>query len=155
MSKAYVFTLAPFIAAFLTGQGYDDVKLVQAIESEGNSNLKLDPAASGVNQRHSYTPASVNSRGGKPASSRAKITHAYVFDGSGTIPEQFAGWHDATVALAKRYGTLTAIPLPVTLKTWLDAKFKLDAGKAETKGNGKHRGNGNVQPNVPPAQVPA
>ena len=153
--KTYTFTLAPFIAIDFAARGYDNDKLTQAIESEGNANLKLDTSASGVSQRHSFTPASVNSRGGKPASSRAKIGHTFVFDGTGSICEEFAGWHDAVVAMAKRYGTLTAIPLTVRLQTWLDAKFKAAVDADKAKGNGRNGRNGDVKPNVPAVQVPA
>jgi len=138
--KAYTFTLAPLISDFLTEAGYDAGKLVNAVESNGNDNLTAEMPTQKT--KHGFTPARVGSRVGKPASSTASVNTQQRFIGKGNTPEQFAAWHDATVALAGRYGALTAIPLPVTLRTWLDAKFKA-APVA--------RGNGDVKKVAAPA----
>jgi len=125
--KAYTYTLAPVIADFITLSGYDAEKLTQAIESNGNDNLRVVESASRT--AHRFTPERVGVRLTKPASSAATVNHTVRMEGKGNLPEQFAAWADSTVKLIKAHGTLTAIPLPVTLKTWLDAKFKADSAK--------------------------
>jgi hypothetical protein len=83
----------------------------------------------------------------KLAKSAATVTQTLKFNGDGNPPEEFAAWHDATVSIFRTFGELTAFPLPVRLKTWLDAKFRAD-GKpilsAAANGNGPAR-RGNIE----------
>jgi len=147
--KAYNYTLAPVIADFLAPT-YDIDKLTQAIESNGNDIKYMQVTDTSSRANHRFTPERTGIRIGKPASSAATVTNTVRFEGKGNAPEQFAAWADQTVRMVKTFGVLTAIPLPVVLKTWLDAKFK-----AAPTGNGPaRRDKGNVK-SVPAPVVPA
>lgn len=148
--KAYNYTLAPVIADYLSPT-YDIVKLQQAIESNGNDIEYMKIVGEPTTRaNHRYTPERTGVRVGKPASSAATVTNTVRFEGKGNAPEQFTAWADQTVRMVKTFGALTAMPLPVVLQTWLDAKFK-----ATPTGNGPaRRDKGNVK-SVPAPVVPA
>lgn len=143
--KAYNYTLPPFIRDYFTAAGYDADKIQQAVESNGNDNLRVVDTASRAN--HRFTPERTGVRIGKPASSAATVTNTVRFEGKGNLPEQLAAWADLTARMAKTFGELTAIPVPVTLKTWLDAKFRVDGkGKAARRNGGVEKVSAPVVP---------
>lgn len=120
--KHYTFSIAPVLVASLQGLGYDTAKIGNAVEAHGNDNLKVvDTSAKSANR---YTPERANSRVVKPAESAATATTTIKFGGDGSAPRQFAAWHDDTVKMIGKYGELSALPLPVGLRAWLDSKFK-------------------------------
>lgn len=127
LTKAYTFNVAPVIAAMLPG--YDCTKIGNAVEAHGNDNLTVvdtsDKSANGYK-------AEKTSASGKTteASSTATVTKRVKLEGDGSPHRMFAGWHDDTVKMVSKYGKLGACPLPVVLKTWLDAKFKVTAKPA-------------------------
>jgi len=119
--KAYTFTVAPCISEMLPQ--YDTIKIGNAVESHGNDNLKIvdttDKSSNGYK-------AAKTSASGKitDSASTAVNTKRIKMEGDGSPQRQFAAWHDDTVKMVGKYGTLAACPLPVVLRTWLDAKFK-------------------------------
>lgn len=120
--KHYTFSVAPVIASGLQSLGYDTIKIGNAVESHGNDNLKIvDTSAKSSNR---YTAERATARLVKPAESNATATTTIKFIGDGSPQRMFAAWHDDAVKMVGKYGTLIALPLPVVLRTWLDAKFK-------------------------------
>lgn len=119
-SKAYSFNVAPCVAAMLPN--YDTIKIGNAVESHGNDNLTVvdvtDRSANG------YKAEKVSASGKvSESSSNATVTKRVKLEGDGSPHRMFAAWHDDTVKMIGKYGSLVGCPLPVVLRTWLDAKF--------------------------------
>lgn len=128
--KAYTFVVAPVIADLLIPMGYDTAKLGNAVESHGNDNLKIVDTSD--KSSNGYRPQKTSASGKiADASSTATNTKRIKLEGDGSPHRQFAAWHDDTVKMIGKYGSLIGCPLPVVLKTWLDAKFK-GKGKVAT-----------------------
>lgn len=148
--KHYTFSVAPVIASGLQSLGYDTVKIGNAVESHGNDNLKIvDTSAKSSNR---YTAERATARLVKPAESNATATTTIKFSGDGSPQRMFAAWHDDAVKMVGKYGTLIALPLPVVLQTWLDAKFKgkvvLSAPKARQTSPAKPKASAPVAASV-------
>jgi hypothetical protein len=139
-----VFTLNPFIDRMLEASKYDTAKLVNAIQASLNSaTVTADKATRGNVKLVS-----------KETLFRFNEGSQTTFEGKTDAPARFARWHDATARVFKVCGEpsdeLTVAVLPVSLKTWLDAKFSTEAKPAEPA---KGRRNGNVE-SVPAPAVP-
>ena len=119
--KAYTFVVAPVIAAMLPQ--YDTIKIGNAVESHGNDNLKIVDTTDKSSNGYRAAKTSVSGKITDSAST-AVNTKRIKMEGDGSPQRQFAAWHDDTVKMVGKYGTLAACPLPVVLRTWLDAKFK-------------------------------
>lgn len=120
--KQYTFSIAPVIEVQLQTLGYDTAKVSNAVESHGNDNLKIvDTSAKSSNR---YTAERATARTVKPSASQATATTTIRFTGDGSPQRMFAAWHDDAVKMVSKYGALIALPLPIVLRTWLDAKFK-------------------------------
>lgn len=103
--------------------GYDTNKIGNAVESHGNDNLKIvdttDKSSNG------YKPAKTSASGKiADAASTAVNTKRIKMEGDGSPHRLFAAWHDDTVKMVGKYGTITDCPLPVCLVGWLDRAFK-------------------------------
>jgi len=121
--KAYTFTVAPAVAAMLQSLGYDTVKIGNSVEAHGNDNLKIVDTSD--KSSNGYRPEKTSASGKRTdALSTAVNTKRIKMEGDGSPHRAFAAWHDDTVKMIGKYGSLAACPVPVTLKTWLDAKFK-------------------------------
>ena len=121
--KAYTFVVAPVIAGMLQSLGYDTIKIGNSVEAHGNDNLKIVDTSD--KSSNGYRPEKTSASGKKTdALSTAVNTKRIKMEGDGSPHRAFAAWHDDTVKMVGKYGTLAACPLPVTLRTWLDAKFK-------------------------------
>lgn len=159
--KAYTFTLAPVIADFLDkAHNVDCLKLQQAIEADGNANLRIDPAKSSAKSVNRFTPERAGARTTKPATSNATGTIRTAFTGDGSLPREFAGWHDATSLLIAKHGAIVALPLPVRLKAWLDCTFHkgsatpVELSKPAGNRQTRRRAKRDAMPVIPAMAVP-
>lgn len=109
--------------------GYDTIKIGNAVESHGNDNLKIVDTSD--KSSNGYKPAKTSASGKiADAASTAVNTKRIKMEGDGSPHRLFAAWHDDTVKMVGKYGTITACPLPVCLVGWLDKSFQAGGKRA-------------------------
>ena len=138
--KAYTFSIAPVVASMLQSKGYDTGKIGNAVESHGNDNLKIVDTSDKSSNGYKAAKTSASGKITDSASTAVNTTRIKM-EGDGSPHRMFAAWHDDTVKMVGKYGTLAACPLPVCLQTWLDRSFRgkvaMTAPKREVKPTAK------------------
>lgn len=135
----------------LTPLGYDTIKIGNSVEAHGNDNLKIVDTSD--KSSNGYKAAKTSASGKiTDSASTAVNTKRIKMEGDGSPHRMFAAWHDDTVKMVGKYGTLAACPLPVVLRAWLDGKFK---GKVTMTAEHKAKASAPKARSITPTVAPA
>lgn len=154
-SNGYVYVMPLTVEPMLKELGYDVVKLTRAVNDNGKAHTKLIETGEDKG-RYTFTPEKIGKATAKPAKSKARIQPGHLlYEGIGNMPEQFAAWTTSADKIIREHGALNSAGIPRTIKSWLDAKFKLGKERKTTESNGNgQRRNGGVKPDVKTPEIP-